>query len=128
MARRPVTDLSAWPSVILEGNLIPPAMLARIDERAAPEQSPEDYGVRKGLTLREEISTAFRVGQSHFDAFGKLSNPSADATRRFIKAFLKQTFGFDDVEEGEGLIALFAGGKLERTRRAARRRASSMAR
>ena len=111
MARRPVTDLSAWPSIILEGNLIPPAMLARIDERAAPEQSPEDYGVRKGLTLREEISTAFRVGQSHFDAFSKLSNPSADATRRFIKAFLKETFGFDDVEEGEGLIALFAGGK-----------------
>ncbi|RMB09029.1 Eco57I restriction-modification methylase domain-containing protein [Eilatimonas milleporae] len=111
MARRPVTDLSAWPSITLEGNLIAPAMLARIDERTAPEQNPEDYGVRKGLTLREDISSAFRVGQSHFDAFSKLSNPSADATRRFIKAFLKETFAFDDVEEGEGLIALFAGGK-----------------
>ncbi len=111
MARRPVTDLSAWPSISLEGNLIAPAMLARIDERTAPEQSPEDYGVRKGLTLREDISTAFRVGQSHFDASSKLSNPSADATRRFVKAFLKETFGFDDVEDGEGLIALFAGDK-----------------
>ncbi|MBO6675575.1 MAG: N-6 DNA methylase [Rhizobiales bacterium] len=110
MARRPVTDLSAWPSISLEGNLIAPAMLARIDERAAPEQSPEDYGVRKGLTLREEISTAFRVGQSHFDAFSKLSNPSADATCRFVKAFLKETFGFDDIEDGAGLIALSAGG------------------
>ena len=111
MARRPVTDLSAWPSISLEGNLIVPAMLARIDERAAPEQSPEDYGVRKGLTLREEISTAFRVGQSHFDTFRKLTNPSADATRRFIKAFLKETFGFDDIEDGAGLIGLSAGGK-----------------
>ncbi|WP_299404890.1 N-6 DNA methylase [uncultured Roseobacter sp.] len=110
MARRPVTDLSAWPSISLEGNLIAPAMLARIDERAAPEQSPEDYGVRKGLTLREEVSTAFRVGQSHFDAFSKLSNPSADATRRFMRAFLKETFGFDDIEDGRGLIALSAGG------------------
>jgi len=55
MARRPVTDLSAWPSISLEGNLIAPAMLARIDERAAPEQSPEEYGVRKGLSLREDI-------------------------------------------------------------------------
>jgi len=110
MARRPVTDLSAWPSISLEGNLIAPAMLARIDERAAPEQSPEEYGVRKGLSLREDISTAFRVGQSHFDAFSKQSNPSADATRRFIKAFLKETFGFDDVEDGAGLIALSAGG------------------
>lgn len=111
MARRTVTDLSAWPSISLEGNLIASAMLARIDERAAPEQSPEDYGVRKGLTLREDISTAFRVGQSHFDAFSKLSDPSADATRRFIKAFLKETFGFADIEDGDGLIALFAGGK-----------------
>ncbi|MBM7067576.1 N-6 DNA methylase [Actibacterium sp. 188UL27-1] len=110
MARRPVTDLSAWPSISLEGNLIAPAMLARIDERAAPEQSPEDYGVRKGLTLREEVSTAFRVGQSHFDAFSKLSNPSADATRRFMRAFLKETFGFDDIEDGGGLIAHSAGG------------------
>lgn len=111
MARRPVTDLSAWPSITLEGNLIAPAMLARIDERAAPEQDPEDYGVRKGLTLREEISTAFRVGQSHFDAFNKQGNPSADATRRFVKAFLKETFGFSDVEDCEGLIALSAGDK-----------------
>lgn len=109
MARRPVTDLSAWPSVILEGNLIPPAMLTRIDERSASEQDPEDYGVRRGLTLREDISTAFRVGQSHFDAFAKIENPSADATRRFVKGFLRETFGFDDMADGEGLVALFAG-------------------
>ena len=109
MTRRPVTDLSAWPSITLEGNLIAPAMLSRIDERAAPEQDPEDYGVRKGLTLREEISTAFRVAQSHFDTFSKLDNPSADATRRFIKAFLHETFGFSDIEDGEELVALFAG-------------------
>lgn len=111
MARRPVSDLSAWPSVSLEGNLIAPAMLARIDERSALEQSPDDYRVRKGLTLREDISTSFRVGQSHFDAFSQLKNASADATRRFIKALLKEAFGFDDIADGEGLVALFAGDK-----------------
>ena len=111
MARRPVSDLSAWPSISLEGNLIAPAMLARIDERVAIEQTPEDYSVRKGLTLREEISTAFRVGQSHFDSFCKLEHPSAEATRRFVKSFLKETFGYNDIEDGEGLIALFAGEK-----------------
>ena len=109
MARRPITDLSAWPSITLEGNLIPPAMLSRIDERSALEQDPEDYGVRRGLTLREEISTAFRVGQSHVDAFAKIKNPSADATRRFVKGLLLETFGFDDIADGEGLTALFAG-------------------
>lgn len=109
MARRPITDLSAWPSITLEGNLIPPAMLSRIDERSAFEQDPEDYGVRRGLTLREEISTAFRVGQSHFDAFAKIEKPSVDATRRFVKGLLLETFGFDDIADGEGLTALFAG-------------------
>ena len=65
MARKPITDMSAWPSLSLEGNLIAPAMIAKIDQRQAPEQSPEEYGVRKGLQIREEIATAFRVGQSH---------------------------------------------------------------
>ena len=84
MARKPITDMSAWPSLSLEGNLIAPAMIAKIDQRQAPEQSPEEYGVRKGLQIREEIATAFRVGQSHFDAFAKIEHPSAE-WRRWMK-------------------------------------------
>ncbi len=42
MARKPITDMSAWPSLSLEGNLIAPAMIAKIDQRQAPEQSPEE--------------------------------------------------------------------------------------
>lgn len=64
MARKPVTDMSAWPSLTLEGNLIAPAMIASIDRRQAPEQAEADYRIRKGLTIREEISTAFRVSVS----------------------------------------------------------------
>ena len=70
MARKPITDVSAWPSLSLEGNLVAPAMVASIDRRQASEQTEEDYRIRKGLTIRVEISTAFRVGQSHFDGFG----------------------------------------------------------
>lgn len=112
MARKPVTDMSAWPSLTLEGNLIAPAMVAQIYAYQAAEQSEESYRVRKGLTLREEISTAFRVGQSHFDAFSKLDTPSAEATRRFFKAFLAETFGFDDLTPGEGAVAFVAGGRV----------------
>ena len=85
MARKPVVDMSAWPSLSLEGNLIAPAMVASVDRREASEQTEADYRIRKGLTIREEISTAFRVGQSHFDTFARIANPSADATRRFVK-------------------------------------------
>jgi len=112
MARKPVTDMSAWSSLTLEGNLIAPAMVASIDRRQASEQTEEDYRIRKGLTIREEISTAFRVGQSHFDAFAKLENPSAEATRRFVRAFLEETFGFNDLTSADGVISFLAGGRV----------------
>ncbi|MCP3055769.1 restriction endonuclease, partial [Aurantimonas sp. LRZ36] len=112
MARKPVTDISAWPSLTLEGNLIAPATIASVDRRQASEQSEEDYRIRKGLTIREEISTAFRVGQSHFDAFAKLETPSVQATRRFIRAFLQETFGFDDLAPADGALSFIGGGRV----------------
>ena len=112
MARKPVTDMSAWPSLGLEGNLIAPAMVATIDRRESAEQKEPDYRIRKGLTLREEISTAFRVGQSHFDAFAKIEHPSAEATRRFVRAFLQETFGFDDLAAADGALSFIAGERV----------------
>lgn len=109
MARRQTTDLSAWASLSLEGNLIAPAMISLIDQRKAPEQEPAGYTVRKGLTIREEIATAFRVGQSHYDAFDAQEHPSADATRRFVRELLKETFGFGDLADGEGAVSDLAG-------------------
>jgi hypothetical protein len=111
MARKPVIDMSAWPSLTLEGNLIAPAMVAAADRREAPEQTEADYRIRKGLTIREEISTAFRVGQSHFDTFAKIENPSAEATQRFIRDFLQETFGFDDLTAADGPLSFIAGGR-----------------
>ncbi|MBO6884209.1 MAG: N-6 DNA methylase [Marivita sp.] len=112
MARKSITDMSAWPSLSLEGNLIAPAMIAKIDQRQAPEQSPEEYGVRKGLQIREEIATAFRVGQSHFDAFAKIEHPSAAATARFIADFFKETFGYTDLAVAAAPIALIASDRV----------------
>lgn len=112
MARRPVVDMSAWPSLSLEGNLIAPAMIATIDRREASEQTEADYRIRKGLTVREEISTAFRVGQSHFDTFARIANPSAEATRRFVGAFLQETFGFDDLAPADNPLSFIAGGRV----------------
>ncbi|EJT00832.1 hypothetical protein RCCGE510_33121, partial (plasmid) [Rhizobium sp. CCGE 510] len=112
MARKPITDMSAWPSLTLEGNLIAPAMVASIDRRQASDQAEEDYRIRKGLTIREEISTSFRVGQSHFDAFAKLQNPPVETTRRFVRAFLTETFGFDDLVLAEGTLSFLAGERI----------------
>ncbi|MGO8248981.1 Eco57I restriction-modification methylase domain-containing protein [Rhizobium johnstonii] len=112
MARKTITDMSAWPSLSLEGNLVAPAMIAKIDQRQAPDQTPEDYAVRKGLQIREEIATAFRVGQSHFDAFTKIEHPSAAATTRFISGLFKETFGYDDLTAASAPMALSASGRV----------------
>ena len=112
MARKTISDMSAWPSLTLEGNLIAPAMVAQIAEPKDDNETREAYGIRKGLTIREEISTAFRVGQSHFDAFNALENPSAEATRRFVRDFLKETLGFDDLEHSDGVVSFIAGGRV----------------
>lgn len=109
VARKQITDLSAWPSLSLEGGIISAAMIASIDRREAPEQSDEDYGLRKGLSLRDEVSTAFRVAQAHFDAFSKLESPSLDATARYVKGLLQEAFGFDDLASATLPIALTAG-------------------
>ena len=110
MVRRAAIDLSSWPSLQLEGNLIAPAMVAKIDRREAGEQTEDSYGVRKGLTVREEISLAFRVGQAHFDAFAKVASPSLEAVRRFMRAFLVETFAFSDLEDASGAVCCVAGG------------------
>lgn len=112
MARKPITDMSAWPSLTLEGNLIAPAMVAQISAPKDDADTRESYGIRKGLTIREEISTAFRVGQSHFDTFARMDNPSVDATRRFVREFLKETFGFHDLAPGDGLLSFTAGRRV----------------
>lgn len=112
MPRKSITDLSAWPSLALEGNLISPAMVAQIAEPKDDTETRESYGIRKGLTIRGEISTAFRVGQSHFDAFAKLDKPSVEATRRFIRDFLKETFSFEDLAPSDQMISFIAGGRV----------------
>jgi len=112
MARKTVTDLSAWPSLTLEGNLIAPAMVAGLAAPKDDEDTRQSYRIRKGLTIRDEISTAFRVGQSHFDSFRKTTNPSAEATRRFTREFLAETLGFDDLAPHEGAVCLLAGGRV----------------
>jgi hypothetical protein len=112
MARKPVTDLSAWPSLTLEGNLIAPAMVAAIAAPKDDEETRQSYRIRRGLSIRDEVSTAFRVGQSHFDAFRKQETPSAEATRRFMREFLAETLGFDDLASHEGAVCLLAGGRV----------------
>lgn len=109
MARKLSADFAAWPSLTLEGNLISPAMVAAVVAARPTDRDDASYGLRKGLTLRDEISLAFRVGQAHFDAFAKIDNPSLAATTRYLADMLAETFGFTDLAADDTPVALSAG-------------------
>ena len=66
MARTRKSASALFDAIILEGNLITPAMLTRIAAHEAGAQSEADYSVPKGLTLRDEIARYFRIGQALF--------------------------------------------------------------
>ena len=112
MARNPIADISLWPSLTLEGNLIAAAKVAQISKPDDDIKIRESYHIRKGLTVREEISTAFRVGQNHFDDFDRNKTKSLKATQHFVQDFLKETFGFDDLEKGKDAVSFVGGGRV----------------
>ncbi len=84
MASKALTDRAAWPSLTLRGTPINPATLKTIAATQDTGSTRARYRIRKGLTIREEIAIAFRVGQAPYDAFAQVENASAEATRRFI--------------------------------------------
>lgn len=96
-ARHNHTPPLAFDFITVEGALIAPAMLARIAQHQDSGQLEADYGVPKGLTLREEISRYFRIGQALFTDFSSGDAPTAKATVRFIEKLLHDVFGFADI-------------------------------
>lgn len=85
-------------TITLEGGLLSSAMLARIAARGAGHQSEADYGVPKGLTLRDEIARYFRIGAALFRDFTASSTPSATAAVSFTEGLLTQVLGFTEVK------------------------------
>ena len=95
MTRRHVNEPSRWPSLNLEGNLISPAMLAKIIQQQSVGKNSGDYVAETEAQLREKMSTAFRVGQSCYKDFINLNDPDISATQEFVKCLLVYSFGFN---------------------------------
>jgi hypothetical protein len=98
-------------TITLEGGLISSAMLAQIADRRAGNQSEADYGVPKGLTLRDEIARYYRIAAALHKDFTAGSNPSAEATVDFARALLRDVLGFADLERHKAEHAVAFQGK-----------------
>jgi hypothetical protein len=87
----------AFDAITVEGALISPAVLARIAQHQAGEQTNADYGIPKGLTLRDEIARYFRIGQAMFLDLMVTETPSNTATVNFLEKLLRDVFGVFDI-------------------------------
>jgi hypothetical protein len=105
MARRPsparAADL-AFDAISIEGGLLAADWLARAAQLKAPQQAPVDYGVPKGIELRDEIGRSWRIAQAHWAEFeaGRTAKAEPDAlSRRFVVSLLREAFGYGDLAD-----------------------------
>lgn len=91
---------SGFDAVAVEGSLLPADWLARIAALDTPRQAPDDYGIPKGLNLRDELGRYWRIANAHWQDYAKARDAGADLTaptRRFITALLRDVFGTTDL-------------------------------
>jgi hypothetical protein len=92
MPRRDAARLE-FEALSIEGALFPAEWLARVARLDAPRQGADEYGVPKGLGLREEIARYWRIAQAHWADFG--SAPGTGTAEVFVEALLAHVLGFE---------------------------------
>ncbi len=107
----------AFDAITIEGGLLAAHWLTRVAQLRAPNQDPADYGVLKGLELRDEISRYWRVAQAYWTEFDTGRKAKADPSalvRRFSISLLRDAFGFSDLlERPQTLPDFFISGDVE---------------
>lgn len=99
MARHTRRDAEIGLNAIgVEGGLISPEQLSEIAKRQPDQKAADDYGCPRGVSLRDEITRYFRIGQALWQDFSRLENPRATQTATFANKLLKDVFGFDDLQ------------------------------
>ena len=105
-------------AIHIEGGLLPAEWLASIAALKAAHQSPGDYGIPKGLNLRDEVGRYWRIAQAHWSEFANAREHAEDPhglASRFTQALMRDVFGATDlqphaapVEIGERLYPITA--------------------
>lgn len=108
-----LTSQIAYRAIRIEGGLIPAEELTRLTTLQNPEkteQTDSQYGVPKGLKLRDEIGRFWKISQNlWFDFQSRRVRQNVDAHKvvvhEFIVPLLRTVFGFSDLTESGGIEA-----------------------
>lgn len=85
-------------AISIEGGLISPEQVMLIAATTPDQKAADAYGCPKGVSLRDEITRYFRIGQAHWQDYARIDVPNVIQTARFAHNLLKDTFGFDDLK------------------------------
>lgn len=99
MSRRP--SALEFDAISIEGGLLPAEWLARVAALKAPQQSPTDYGIPRGLNLRDELGRYWRIAEAHWADFAATRERAVDPhalSQRFVLAMLRDVFGVADLQ------------------------------
>lgn len=104
--KSPRTAALNLPSLRLEGSLFLPDILAGAALGQGRLQSESDYGLPKGLKLRDEASRAFQIASAQWRAFAAMLdrtdiNPQRASTQ-FISELLRDAFAYPAVAAVSG--------------------------
>ena len=101
---RPAEARIAFDALSVEGNLLGADWLGRVAQRRAGAQEPDDYGIPKGLDVRDEIARSWRIAQACFRELETGRAAGGDArtlAERFVEQLLRDAFGFASVAGAE---------------------------
>lgn len=84
-------------AITIEGALIAPEQVAAIAGATRDAKLAASYDVPKGLTLADEISRYFRIGQGIWRDYARIDAPTTTQTAAFVRDLLAGVFGFDDL-------------------------------
>ncbi len=102
MARRNSNEL-AFSAIRIEGGLLAADFLDKVAHFDASEQAEADYGIPKGLKLRDEIGRYWKIAQPIWQDFqtGRMRldrDGHSFTVNEFLEPFCRQVLGFADLQ------------------------------
>lgn len=95
------------PTLTLEGGLFLPDQLEKAALGSAQWQNDVDYGIPKGLKLKDEYSRAFQIACAQWKHFAaqqeRVDVDAAELTQTFVFELLRDAFGYNHLQACSGI-------------------------
>jgi hypothetical protein len=88
-------------SIEVVGGLLPTDTIAQIAAGEASEQSDENYGIPKGLKLRDEIARYYQIAHAHWERFAATKADKGSASIVFVQRLLEECFGYKTLAKSD---------------------------